>query len=47
MYFVEVGVKGLGVVFNVNDVVCCEVVIDEIIKMYGGLNIFVNNVGIM
>lgn len=45
--FVEVGVMGCGVVLNVNDVVVVEVLIDVIVKEFGVLNVFVNNVGIM
>lgn len=44
-YFAEAGVKGAGVVLNVNDAARCEAVIDETIKTYGGLNILVNNAG--
>jgi 3-oxoacyl-[acyl-carrier protein] reductase len=45
-YFVEAGVKGSGVVLNVNDAARCEAVIDETIKTHGGLTILVNNAGI-
>ena len=45
-YFAEAGVKGTGVVLNVNDAARCEAVIDETIKTHGGLNILVNNAGI-
>ncbi|MEV8471096.1 3-oxoacyl-ACP reductase FabG [Ralstonia pickettii] len=45
-YFAEAGVKGAGVVLNVNDAARCEAVIDETIKTHGGLNILVNNAGI-
>jgi len=40
------GLKGSGVVLNVNDPARCEAVIDEIIKANGGLNVLVNNAGI-
>jgi 3-oxoacyl-[acyl-carrier protein] reductase len=40
------GLKGNGVVLNVNDPARCEAVIDEIIKAHGGLNVLVNNAGI-
>ena len=45
-YLAGEGLKGSGVVLNVNDAARCEAVIDEIIKANGGLNVLVNNAGI-
>jgi len=45
-YLSAEGLKGSGVVLNVNDPARCEAVIDEIIKANGGLNVLVNNAGI-
>ena len=45
-YLAGEGLKGAGVVLNVNDPARCEAVIDEIIKAHGGLNVLVNNAGI-
>ena len=45
-YLAAEGLKGHGVVLNVNDAARCEAVIDEIVKAHGGLAVLVNNAGI-
>ncbi|WP_454734221.1 3-oxoacyl-ACP reductase FabG [Cupriavidus pauculus] len=45
-YLSAEGLKGHGVVLNVNDAARCEAVIDEIVKAHGGLGVLVNNAGI-
>nr|WP_315598056.1 3-oxoacyl-ACP reductase FabG [uncultured Cupriavidus sp.] len=45
-YLSAEGLKGNGVVLNVNDAARCDAVIDEIVKTHGGLAVLVNNAGI-
>ncbi|RZT41635.1 3-oxoacyl-ACP reductase FabG [Cupriavidus agavae] len=45
-YLAAEGLKGNGVVLNVNDAARCDAVIDEIVKTHGGLAVLVNNAGI-
>lgn len=45
-YLSAEGLKGHGVVLNVNDAARCDAVIDEIVKTHGGLAVLVNNAGI-
>lgn len=45
-YFAAEGLKGSGVVLNVNDAARCESLIEEIVKTHGGLGVLVNNAGI-
>ncbi|CAG9171828.1 3-oxoacyl-[acyl-carrier-protein] reductase FabG [Cupriavidus laharis] len=40
------GLKGKGVVLNVNDAAACDALIDEIVKSHGGIGVLVNNAGI-
>ncbi|CAM2178690.1 3-oxoacyl-(acyl-carrier-protein) reductase FabG [Paraburkholderia sacchari] len=44
--FEAAGVKGRGVVLNVNDAAAAEALIDATVKEFGGLAILVNNAGI-
>ena len=45
-YFAAAGVRGNGVVLNVNDAARCEAVIEDIVKTHGSLGVLVNNAGI-
>ncbi len=45
-YLSAEGLKGHGLVLNVNDAARCEAVIDEIVKSHGGVAVLVNNAGI-
>ena len=45
-YLGTAGVKGEGLVLQVNDAAACDAVIDEIGKKYGPIGVLVNNAGI-
>ena len=45
-YLDEAGIKGIGLVLNVNNINQIKIVIEEIVEKFGDITILVNNAGI-